>query len=86
MLLDDLLSRVYKNILLIKGEFGLEEVTVVAFKQSTGEVTKQEMVNVAVEALTEALDRGLVKIHSDDVYETIFSEIKRNENEELLDK
>ena len=79
---NDFHSRVYRNLLMIKGEFDMDTVYMVAFKESEKDRTKEEIINVALKALDEALNIGMVryiakhdgKKENGYAYESVFSQ------------
>ena len=75
--------KVYKRLLMSRGKFNLEKATIIAFKASEMERTKEEIIKVAVSALDEAVAKGLVNVVDDDVYESIFSDKNINQDEDL---
>ena len=85
-------DKTYRDLLSTNGEFNIDNVLLIAYKNSPDHYTKVDIKRLAIKVLDEALENGMVKIINPEewTYESIFSEKKnknvKNSDEKILNK
>ena len=74
---DDYYARMQWELLQINGEFSMEKVFIIAFRNSPDHFTKKEIKEHALKILDAVLNEGMVRMKADGIYESVFSKPKR---------
>lgn len=74
---DDYYARMQWELLQLNGEFSMEKVFVIAFRNSPDHFTKKDIKEHALKVLDAVLNDGMVRMKEDGIYESVFSKPKR---------
>ena len=78
MSFNDLYNKVYREILFLSGEFDIRKVYSISLNHCPKNFTEERVKMLVVSVMNELLNRGLVKVLKNGMYETAIESAKRN--------